>query len=177
MQEVEWNKLPSHSFNLKIYISIKLDHKMQRFIGKKDDDVVEKATMTSVVGTRDDPGVILSAFYCCSVNSDFAILFSLSLSLFCWCCLLFVARKIINLKTEWKSQLFKSDAVRFKWLETSALWLILFHFWILRGEMVKMSWDSSLFSDTKEEWIHSTEFQIIVPIWLSVSCCVDCCRK
>lgn len=33
MQEIEWNKLPSHSLNLKIYISIKFDHKIQRFIG------------------------------------------------------------------------------------------------------------------------------------------------
>lgn len=37
MQEIEWNKLPSHSLNLKIYISIKFDHKIQRFIGYDED--------------------------------------------------------------------------------------------------------------------------------------------
>lgn len=40
MQEIEWNKLPSHSLNLKIYISIKFDHKIQRFIGN-DEDLLE----------------------------------------------------------------------------------------------------------------------------------------
>lgn len=40
MQEIEWNKLPSHSLNLKIYISIKFDHKIQRFIGY-DEDLLE----------------------------------------------------------------------------------------------------------------------------------------
>lgn len=37
MQEIEWNKLPERSLNLKIYISIKLDHKIQRFIGNDED--------------------------------------------------------------------------------------------------------------------------------------------
>lgn len=40
VEQVEWNKLPSHSLNLKIYISIKFDHKIQRFI-VSDEDLFE----------------------------------------------------------------------------------------------------------------------------------------
>lgn len=37
MQEIEWNELPSHSFNLKIRIPLFFDHKIQRFIGNDED--------------------------------------------------------------------------------------------------------------------------------------------